>query len=74
MGRPAILSGPETRGHHPGRASGGENLCEHLATKGYRITEVPVDGQGRLDMDVLYKSLTEDTAIVSVMWANNESG
>jgi cysteine desulfurase len=35
---------------------------------------VPVDRQGRLDLDYLYKNLSDDTAIVSVMWANNETG
>lgn len=51
-----------------------KNLCEHLAEKGYRITFVPVDRQGRLDMNYLYNHLSEDTAIVSIMWANNETG
>jgi len=35
---------------------------------------VPVDNDGRLDLDYLYKSLNDDTAIVSLMWANNETG
>jgi len=35
---------------------------------------VPVDRDGRLDTDFLYKNLSDDTAVVSVMWANNESG
>jgi cysteine desulfurase len=35
---------------------------------------VPVDGQGCLDLDYLYDNLSEDTAVVSVMWANNETG
>ncbi|MGD9309467.1 MAG: aminotransferase class V-fold PLP-dependent enzyme, partial [Desulfosarcina sp.] len=39
-----------------------------------RVTFVPVDRQGRLDMDLLYQNLSDDTAIVSVMWANNETG
>lgn len=74
--RAAIQSNPDkkhivtTRVEHPAIKS----LCEHLAKKGYRITFVPVDRKGRLDMDVLFKSLTDDTAIVSIMWANNESG
>jgi cysteine desulfurase len=51
-----------------------KNLCEHLSKKGYRITFVPVDRKGMLDVDYLYSSLTEDTAIVSLMWANNETG
>ncbi len=51
-----------------------KNYCEDLEKKGYRVTYVPVDRQGRLDLNALYASLSEDTAIVSVMWANNESG
>jgi cysteine desulfurase len=49
-------------------------LCEHLSAKGYRVTELPVDSLGRLDMDQYEKSLTPDTAVVSIMWANNETG
>jgi cysteine desulfurase len=35
---------------------------------------VPVDRKGRLDLDCLYENLGDDTALVSIMWANNESG
>ncbi len=49
-------------------------LCAHLATQGYRVTELPVDGEGRLDMELYRRALTPDTAIVSLMWANNETG
>jgi cysteine desulfurase len=49
-------------------------LCAHLANEGYRITELPVDGEGHLDMEQYRRSLTPDTAIVSLMWANNETG
>ncbi len=59
-----------TRVEHPAIKS----LVEHLGKNGYRTTFVPVDRQGRLDLDVLYKSLCDDTAIVSIMWANNETG
>jgi cysteine desulfurase len=45
-----------------------------LAKKGYRVSFVPVDGKGRLDLDYLYDHLSDDTAIVSLMWANNETG
>lgn len=51
-----------------------KNLVEALSKKGYRTTFVPVDREGRLDLDHLYDSLTDDTAIVSLMWANNETG
>ncbi|HNY49177.1 MAG TPA: cysteine desulfurase NifS [Smithella sp.] len=49
-------------------------LCSHLGTQGYKITELPVDKNGILDLENLEKSLTPDTAIVSLMWANNETG
>ena len=51
-----------------------KNLCEYLAKTGYRVTFVPVDHKGRLDMDYLIRHLTDDTAIASFMWANNETG
>lgn len=51
------------------------NLYQHLQDKkGYDVTFVPVDKKGILDLDLLYKSLSDDTAIVSLMWANNETG
>jgi len=59
-----------TRVEHPAV----KNLCEHLSRNGYRVTFVPVDRKGCLDLDFLYDSLTPDTAVVSVMWANNETG
>jgi cysteine desulfurase len=49
-------------------------LCAHLATQGYRITELPVDKNGLLDLEILEKSMTPDTAIISLMWGNNETG
>jgi cysteine desulfurase len=51
-----------------------KNLYESLSKKGYRTTFVPVDHSGRLDIDYLYDSLSDDTAIVSLMWGNNETG
>ena len=74
--RAAILSNPDkkhiltSRVEHPAV----KNLFEYLSKNGYRVTFVPVDRKGRLDLDYLYKNLSEDTAIVSIMWANNESG
>lgn len=49
-------------------------LCGHLAKQGYKVTEIPVDREGRLDMNRYRESLTPDTAMVSLMWANNETG
>jgi cysteine desulfurase len=59
-----------TRVEHPAVL----NFCRHLARKGYRVTFVPVNTFGQLDMDVLYKSVDDDTAVVSIMYANNETG
>jgi cysteine desulfurase len=49
-------------------------LCSHLADRGYRVTEIPVDGEGHFDMEHYHESLTSDTAVVTLMWANNETG
>jgi cysteine desulfurase len=51
-----------------------KNLVEFLGRNGYRVTFVPVDKLGRLDLDYFYDHLSDDTAIVSLMWANNETG
>lgn len=50
------------------------NFCKYLARKGYRATYIPVDSKGRLNMEAFYKALDDDTAIVSIMYANNETG
>lgn len=49
-------------------------LCEHLRERGCVVTELPVDSEGRLDMERYESALSKDTAIVSMMWANNETG
>jgi cysteine desulfurase len=49
-------------------------LCEHLATRGYEITWLPVDKDGLLDPDKLETAITSETAVVSLLWANNETG
>ena len=59
-----------SRVEHPAIIS----LCKKLEKDGYRVTYVPVDGRGRLDVDFLKESVTDDTAIVSIMYANNETG
>jgi cysteine desulfurase len=59
-----------TRVEHPAI----KNVGEYLSTNGYRVTFVPVDKKGQLDLDYLYGHLSDDTAIVSIMWANNETG
>ena len=49
-------------------------LCEHLARRGYEITWLPVDDRGRLDLEKLDRALRPDTALVTLLWANNETG
>jgi len=49
-------------------------VCEHLERRGYTIHRLPVDSQGRLDLDHYQSLLSENVALVSVMWANNETG
>jgi len=50
------------------------NQCEFLQKQGCEVTFLPVDRDGGLDLHLLDKSIRPDTAIVSVMWANNETG
>lgn len=49
-------------------------LCQTLEKDGYTVHYLKVDGKGRLDLDEYAKLLTDKVAIVSVMWANNETG
>ena len=48
--------------------------CRALEQDGYEVTYVPVDSQGRIDLDVLGDAVRDDTILVAVMWANNEVG
>lgn len=48
--------------------------CALLRKQGCQVTFLPVRPDGSLDLDLLEKSIQPDTAIVSVMWANNETG
>jgi cysteine desulfurase len=59
-----------TRVEHPAVL----NFCKHLARKGFRITFLPVDHNGQISIDEFLKALDEDTALVSIMYANNEVG
>ena len=59
-----------TRVEHPAVL----NTCKYLQRRGFRVTELAVDKQGRLDLAALEAAIDEQTALVSVMWANNETG
>jgi cysteine desulfurase len=50
------------------------NLCRLLENEGYEVTWLGVDRNGELDLDHLRAALRPDTALVSVMLANNETG
>ena len=59
-----------TRVEHPAVL----NVGHYLRARGYRVTELGVDRKGRLDLGELRDALSDDTALVSVMTANNETG
>lgn len=48
--------------------------CEALEKDGYDITYLPVDKDGQLDLADLEAAITDKTVLISVMWANNETG
>jgi cysteine desulfurase len=50
------------------------NLCRYLAQQGYSLTEIGVDSDGMINPDDIANAIRNDTAIVSIMWANNETG
>jgi cysteine desulfurase len=59
-----------TRVEHPAILS----LFNHLEKRGYQTTYLSVDSKGRLDIQQLQEAIRPDTAIVSVMFGNNETG
>jgi cysteine desulfurase len=59
-----------TRVEHPAVLS----VCRDLQNHGYTIVELGVDKQGRLDIAELEERLDDDTALVTIMFANNETG
>jgi len=50
------------------------NVCRQLETEGYEVTSLDVNASGELNLDALRDALRADTALVSVMLANNETG
>lgn len=51
-----------------------KNLCEYLEREGYEITWLGVDENGLPSMDEFVSSLRGDTALATLLWANNETG
>jgi len=49
-------------------------FCGHLQKMGFEVTFLPVESDGGIDLHLLEKSIRPETAVVSVMWANNETG
>ena len=72
----ALLTNPErkkviaSKVEHPAIL----NLGRELERRGYIFETIPVDGNGRIDLEALESALDDNTAIVSVMYANNEIG
>lgn len=59
-----------TRVEHPAVLS----LCKHLRKEGHHVTWIGVDSRGRIDLEEVRRAIRECTAVVSVMYANNETG
>jgi cysteine desulfurase len=54
--------------------SAAREQCAQMAKEGAEVIEIPVDRRGALDFDALEAAVTDDTALVTTMWANNETG
>jgi len=50
------------------------DTCKKLEKMGYRVTYLPVMGDGLIDLDMLRESITDKTILVTIMYANNEIG
>jgi cysteine desulfurase len=72
----ALTANPEkrhvitTRVEHPAIGT----LAKYLRHRGYRVSEIGVDRDGRLNLEQIEKAITDETALISVMWANSETG
>src|ERR1043166_6020767 len=49
-------------------------LCQQLVREGFEVVEIEVDRTGALTLEQLERSLDDQTALVTMMWANNETG
>jgi len=72
----ALVTHPEKRHVVTSAVEHSANIkfCDFLKKRGCDVTLLPVESDGTLDLHLLEKSIRPDTAIVSVMWANNETG
>ena len=50
------------------------SYCKELEREGFRVTYLPVDREGLLNLTDLEAAVCDETAVVSLMWANNETG
>jgi len=50
------------------------NTCRYLETMGYHVTYLPVDKDGQIEPDDVKKAIRKDTVLISIMYANNETG
>jgi cysteine desulfurase len=72
----ALAADPERRRivssavEHPGVLS----CLKNWERRGYEVVLLPVDGKGQLDLGVLERAVDKNTALVTLMWANNETG
>lgn len=55
---------------HPGVLE----TCRHLESQGFKVTYLPVDSQGIVDLDFLQSSISKNTFLITIMFANNEIG
>ena len=54
--------------------SASRELCRELAKQGTQLVEIAVDQQGNLDVDALRAAVDDNASLVTIMWANNETG
>ncbi|MBU5482856.1 cysteine desulfurase NifS [Clostridium sp. MSJ-11] len=50
------------------------STCRYLEEEGFKVTYLPVDGEGFVNLDQLIDSITKDTILVSIIYGNNEIG